>query len=246
MAEKALAIDDTLAEAHASLAEVYAHYDFDWEQSRRELENAIKLNPGYATAHHWLGVCYFSSIGRFSEGLAEVRKAIEIDPLSPIVSTERARALYLAREYDASIDQYRKSIEFDAGFAVAHEGLAYAYLQKSLFDDARAEIESAVTLSKRSARSLGDAGYVYGICGLRDKSLAILEELERLSGKIYVPEFGRALIYLGLGQKDKTMDWLSKAYEERGYLTWLKVDPIFDPLRNESRFIFLLEKLGLT
>ena len=93
---------------------------------------------------------------------------------------------------------------------------------------------------------MGDAGYVYGIVRLRDKALEMLEELERLSKKIYVPEYGRVLVHLGLGQKKEAMDWLLKAYEERGYLTWLKVDPIFDPLRNDPRFTSLLENLGLT
>ena len=245
MAEKALALDDNLAEAHASLAEVYAHYEFDWEKSRRELVKALSLNHGYATAHHWLGVCYFASLGKFSEGLVEARKATEIDPLSPIAATEVARALYLAREYDAAIEQARKSIEFDAGFAPTYEELAFASLQRSRFEDARAAIEEAVTLSKRGMRFLADSGYVYGICGLRDEALGILRELEGLSGKVFVPEYGRALIHLGLGEKDKALDWLLKAYEERGYLTWLKVDPIFDPLRSNSRFTSLLGKLGL-
>jgi len=245
LALKALSLNDDLAEAHAALSETMTHYYYDWGRADIELRKALELNPNYSQAHAWFGSCLLASQGRVEEALVENRKAAELDPLSTVIATEVGRTLYFARRYDEAIEQYKKSIEIDPSFAIAHKGLADVYSQKFMFTEALAEIDKAVKLAKGSIFILDDAGYVYAVCGRRDDAIKVLNQLDDMSSEMYVPEYGRAVIYLGLGDKDKAMEWLWKAYKERSFLTWLKVEPIFDPLREDSRFLDLLAKLGL-
>jgi tetratricopeptide (TPR) repeat protein len=180
-----------------------------------------------------------------AECLKEIDRAAEQDPLSMIILTDAAKNRYLSRQYDAAIEKYRKSLQVEPNFAIAHKGLAEVYVQMSMFDEAIEEIEKAIDLSKRSVFILDDLGYIYAKAGSRDQAQGVLDDLKALSGEEYVPAYGRAAIYVGLGDKDKALDWLEKAYDERGFVLYLKVDPIFDPLRNEKRFVSLLDKMGL-
>ena len=245
LALKALALDDHLAEAHAAMSETMSHYFYDWARADFELRRALRLNPNYSQAHSWLGSCVLASQGRLEEALDESRRAEELDPLSMIMITEVGRVLYFSRRYDEAIDQYKKALGIEPDFALAHKGLADVYSQKSMFGEALTEIERAVELSKGSVFILDDAGYVYAVSGKRNEAIKVLNHLNVLSSEMYVPEYGRAVIYIGLGDKDKAIEWLWKAYQERCFLTWLKVEPIFDPLREDPRFIALLGKLGL-
>ena len=244
LAEKALSLNDSLAEAHASLGEILMQYYFDWKRAGSELDRAIELNPSYATAHFWRATHYMA-LGRIDESLAQVRKAVELDPLSMIILTNAARDLYLAGRYDESIDQYRRSLQVDHDFPIAHKGLAEVYTQKGMHEEALREIEKAIVLSERSIFILDDLGYVYACAGKLEEARKVLEDLDRLATDQYVSSYGRAVIHAALGEKEIAMAWLEKAYEERSFLVYIKVDPAFDVLRKEEKFARLLDKMGL-
>lgn len=241
---KALALDGTLAEAHASMGEVMMQYYYDWPRAEDELNQALKLNPNYPTGHLWKST-YLLTQGLAEEAIAECRVAEELDPLSMIISTELGKTFYYARRYDDAVAQYSKSLEIDPNFAIAHKGLAEVYTKQSVFDKGLEEIERAIALSKRSVFILDDLGYIYALAGRRNEAEKILDELEILSTETYVPPYGRAAIYAGLGDNDNSMLWLNKAYEERSFLAWIKLDPVFDGLRGDERFAILLRQLGL-
>jgi adenylate cyclase len=241
---KALDLDDSLAEAHASMGEVMMQYYYEWDRAKNELDRALMLNPNYATAHLWKST-YFATQGLLDEAIAEVRVAQEMDPLSMIISTELGKTLYYAGKHKEAVEQYERSLEIDDRFAISHKGLAEVYAQQGKFDESILEIEKAIAISKRSVFILDDLGYVYALAGRRTDALKVLEELETLSTETYVPPYGRAAIYAGLGDFNNALVWLGKAFEERSFLAWIKVDPVFDAMRNDPRFLSLLEKLGL-
>lgn len=244
LAEKALSLNDTLAEPHASLGQALMQYYFDWKRSGSELDRALELNPSYATAHFWRATHYMA-LGRVGESLAQVRKAVELDPLSMIILTDAARDLYLARRYDESIDRYWKSLEVDPNFAIAHKGLAEVYSQIGKHEEAVSEIEKAIALSGRSIFILDDLGYIYARAGKRDEATRVLNDLDRLASEEYVPSYGRAVIHAALGNTEEALARVEKAYEERSFVVYLKVDPAFDNLRKEDRFVAVLDKIGL-
>jgi adenylate cyclase len=244
LAEKALSLDKSLAEAHASLGETLMWYYLDWARAGSELDEALQLNPSYATAHMWRAT-HHTAMGRFNDALTEVGRAVELDPLSMIILSDAARDLYLARRYDESIAKYQKSMEVDPNFAIAHKGLAEVYVQTGMYDSAITEIEKAIALSSRSPFILDDLAYIYGRAGKREQATKVLQDLNRLATDEYWPAYGRILIHAALGDKETALTWLEKAYEERSFLVYLKVDPAFDPLRKEERFAAILDKIGL-
>src|SRR5713101_382629 len=244
LAEKALSLNETIAEPHASLGQALMQYYFDWQRAGSELDRALELNPSYATAHFWRATHYMAH-GRISDSLTQVRKAVELDPLSMIILTDAARDLYLARRYDESIDQYLKSLEVDPTFPIAHKGLAEVYSQIGKHDEAVSEIEKAIALSGRSIFILDDLGYIYARAGKKDEATRVLRDLDRLASDEYVPAYGRAVIHTALGNHEEALAWLEKAYEERSFLVYLKVDPAFGTLRKERKFVAILDKIGL-
>ncbi len=244
LAEKALSLNETIAEPHASLGQALMQYYFDWQRAGSELDRALELNPSYATAHFWRATHYMAH-GRISDSLTQVRKAVELDPLSMIILTDAARDLYLARRYDESIDQYLKSLEVDPTFPIAHKGLAEVYSQIGMHDEAVSEIEKAIALSGRSIFILDDLGYIYARAGKKDEATRVLKDLDRLASDEYVPAYGRAVIHTALGDNEEALNWLEKSYEERSFLVYLKVDPAFDILRKEERLVAILDKMGL-
>jgi len=244
LAEKALSLNESIAEPHASLGEVLMQYFFDWKRAGSELDRALELNPSYATAHFWRAT-HHMALGRTDDSLTQVRKAVELDPLSMIILTDAARNLYLARRYDEAINQYQRSLDVDPNFPIAHKGLAEVYAQIGKYDEAVSEIERAIALSGRSIFILDDLGYIYARAGKREDARKVLEDLDKLANDEYVPSYGRAVICAALGNKEDAMNWLEKAYDERNFLVYLKVDPAFDTLRKEERFLSLLDKMGL-
>jgi len=244
LAEKALSLNESIAEPHASLGEVLMQYFFDWKKAGSELDRALELNPSYATAHFWRAT-HHMALGRTDDSLTQVRKAVELDPLSMIILTDAARNLYLARRYDEAINQYQRSLDVDPNFPIAHKGLAEVYAQIGKYDEAVSEIERAIALSGRSIFILDDLGYIYARAGKREDARKVLEDLDKLANDEYVPSYGRAVICAALGNKEDAMNWLEKAYDERNFLVYLKVDPAFDTLRKEERFLSLLDKMGL-
>jgi serine/threonine-protein kinase len=241
---KALALDQTLAEAHASVGGIN-ETDWNWKTAEREYKRALELNPNYASAHQWYAE-FLAHIGQFDEALAEMKLAEQLDPLSNIINTEVGWILYLAGEYDRAIEQYRAAVELDPEFAAAHWRLGEAYLQKKLFDEAVREIERAIELSGASMHMLARLAYAYAVSGKRYEALGVLNELNESAKRRYVSPYDIAIIYAGLGEKELALDWLERAYEERTvWLTFLKVEPAFNPLRDDPRFTDLLRHVGL-
>src|ERR1700687_5869925 len=209
---KALELDNTLSDAHTSLASL-GMFDWDWQSAGEEFRKAIELTPGYATAHHWYA-WHLNLFGRKSEAIAEMRKAESLDPLSLIISADMADVLFVARVYDASIQQSRKTLEMDPNFAIAHFELGQAYLQKRMYSEAIAELQRAIELSGGSTTFTSNLAYAYAIAGRRNEALKILNDLTvRSNGSSNAAE--TALIRAGLGENDQAMAWLEKAYSER-------------------------------
>jgi serine/threonine protein kinase/Tfp pilus assembly protein PilF len=243
-ATKALEIDDTLAEAYASLGFAKCRFEWDWSGSEKDFKRAINLNASYATAHHWYGDL-LEKIGRFDESIIETKRALTLDPLSLPINTSLGSCFKAARQYDQAIEQCKKAIEIDPSFSWAHSILAQAYLQKSMSELAISEFQKAVDYSGRSLEDLPQLANAYAVAGKKDEALNILEELNRRSKQTYVSGFSMALLYNGLGEKDKALEFLEKAYGERdGALCYLKYDLRFDNIRSDPRFQALLKKMN--
>jgi TolB-like protein/Tfp pilus assembly protein PilF len=246
---KALQLDDTLAEAHVSLGYVRTQFEWDWSGAEKEFQRAIELNPGFAIAHDRYGVA-LGRMGRVEEAVAEKRRAVELDPLSPIINRNLGITLYLARQYDQAIEQERKTLELDPNYIGAHLTLGQAYLQKSMYKDGMAELEKELAISPGNPVSLSWLGYGYAIVGRKAEAQKVLDQLNEISKHKYVPALQMALIYVGLGEKDKAFEWLERAYEERSIgsglsSTSIKLDSMYDPLRSDPRFADLLRRMNL-
>ena len=240
---KAVELDDTLAEAHISLAMSTDMFVWDWEAAEREYRRGIELNPGYATGHHWYAE-HLSETGRNDEAIAEIRKAESLDPLSLITGADVATLLVIARRYDEAIEHAKKTIELGPDFAVSHFALGMAYEQKGQSDGAIAAFQKAVEFSGGNTAFKSNLAHAYAVAGRRSDAVAILNELKDRSKHEFLNPSEIALIYVGLGQKDQAMVWLEKAYEGRFdpvILTW----PAFDPLRSDPRFHDLVRRIGL-
>jgi TolB-like protein/Flp pilus assembly protein TadD len=240
---KALELDNSLGEAHNSLAFVLDGFDWDFDAAGKEFLRAIELSPGYATAHHWYA-WHLSLLGRYDEAIAEMRKAENLDPLSLIINADLAELLGLAHSYDESIRQSRKTIEMDPNFALAHNHLAQAYLQKHMYDEAVAELQEAVRLSGDSPTCIANLARAYVASGKRSEAVKLLGDLKKRSNPGYSNASEIAMIYASLGAGDQAMNWLEKGYDER-FNPGVLLRPGFDPLRSDSRFQDLLHRVGL-
>src|SRR5271163_4428521 len=243
VATKALELDSTLGEAHKSLAFCLDGFDWDFDSAGKEFRQAIELNPGYATAHHWYA-WHLSLLGRYDEAIAEMRKAENLDPLSLIINADLAEMLVLAHSYDESIQQSRKTIEMDPNFALAHNQLAQAYLQKQMYDQAIAELQKAVQLSGNSPTCIANLARAYVASGKRSEAITLLGDLKKRSNPSYSYGSEIAVVYAALGDTDQAMNWLEKGYEER-FNPGVLLRPGFDPLRFDSRFQNLVHRVGL-
>jgi serine/threonine protein kinase/tetratricopeptide (TPR) repeat protein len=247
-AQKALELDDALAEAHASLASIKVFYDWDWAGAEAESKRAIELNPSYALAYVWYAIALRNE-GRLDEAVTENKRALELDPLSLLINRGLGVLFYNARQYDQAIEQERKTLELDATYIPAHRTLGMTYVQKSMYKDAIAEFEKTLTISPGNPYVLSEAGYAYAMSGRRADAQKALDQLNNVSKQEYVPAGYRAMIYTGLGEKDKAIEWLEKSYQEHFVIAEgtadIKVDPVFDPLRSDPRFADLLRRMNL-
>jgi TolB-like protein/Flp pilus assembly protein TadD len=242
-ARKALEIDDTLAEAHASLGSALFFYDLDLPQATLEFRRAIELNPNYATGHHWYGLNSLLSLGRFDVAIAEVKRALELDPLSLIINADLGRTYYFARRYDEAIEQLHKTLEMDPNFYFAHRHLGSALIIKGDFAAAIGEYEKARAVND-DPRVLGMLAYASARSGNKAEALKILEQMKEISRQRYVSAESFALVYLGLGNKEETLRWLEQSYQDRfPEITRIKIEPLLDPLRGDPRFESLANKI---
>jgi TolB-like protein/DNA-binding winged helix-turn-helix (wHTH) protein/Flp pilus assembly protein TadD len=242
-ATKALALDDSLGEAHTSLAFALDLYGWDWETAETEYKLAIKLNPGYATAHLWYA-WHLILMGRNSEGLFELRKAESLDPLSLIISADMADALCIAHLFDEAAQQSKKTLQMDPNFAIGHYELGQAFEQKHMHDQAIAEFQKAIEISGHSGVFDSNLAYVYAVLGRKEEAIKIAKDLEAQHDQNPSAEANIALIYVGLGDQDQAMIWLNKGYEAR-FNPSILLRPAFDPLRSDAQFKDLLRRIGL-
>lgn len=241
---KALEIDETLAEAHTSLAFIKFRWDWDRVETEREFQQAIRLKPSYAPAHQWYS-SYLVALGRFDEAIAEAKRTQELEPLSFIASSHLGWILYLSGQNERAIEQCSRILDLDPNFfpALRYRGLAYE--QKGMYPEAILEFQKGVKLSG-SPLMLALLGHAYAAAGKTSEAQHVLSELQDLQGRRYVSPYTVAAIYTGLGEKDQAFKWLEKAYEERDiWLMNLKVDPVFSKLRSDRRFPDLLARTGL-
>ena len=245
-AKRALELDDTLAEAHTSMARVLMAYEWDWAGAEREFKRAIDLNPRYPLAHTWYGL-YLAAVGKPEASQAEQKLALELDPLSLTMNFGMGQSLYWSRDHERAIQQFQRTIELDPSFPPAYIYLPSAYEQLGRYDEA---IE---TLQKMPAKdgiewafSMGMLGKIYAERGRTQEARAILEQIKRAAGTRYVPTQGMVLVHLGLGEKDQAFSLLERAVEDRAFqLQWLKVDPRWDPIRSDPRFADIIRRMGL-
>jgi serine/threonine-protein kinase len=244
---RALELNSSLAEAHASLAGVKQWFEWDWPGARREFERAIELSPGYALAYLWYAWFWIAQ-GNPERALAEGRRVEELDPLSLIASTDLGELLYYARQYEDAIAQHRKTLEMDPRFWVSHLNLARAYVQVSAFDEALKELQEAATLSEDYPSCEAFRGYTYAMMGKRDDALGALERLLKMSRERNVPSYLIALVHAGLGDLDEAFSWLDRALARRDsawLLYYVSADPWADALRPDSRFAGILRAFNL-
>jgi TolB-like protein/DNA-binding winged helix-turn-helix (wHTH) protein/Tfp pilus assembly protein PilF len=240
---KALELDDSLGEAHNSLAFCLDGYDWNFDAAEKEFRRAIELNPGYAPAHHWYA-WHLALLGHNDDALAEMRKAASLDPLSLNINSDLAELLLIARFSDESIEQSRKTIEMDPAFPAAHNQLAQGYLAKHLYGEAIAELQKAIQLSGDSPIFTANLARAYVGANRKADAAELLNDLKRSSVPGYSLAAEIAMVYTALGDKDQAMRWLEKGYEERvnpGVL----LRPCFDPLRSDPRFQALVRRIGL-
>ena len=242
---KALELDPSLAEPHASLGVIHRDYEWNWAAAETEFQRAIELNPGYVEAYHWR-TTLFGMLGRKQEALEGKAGALAMDPLSVVIRTDLARMLYFFRDYDRSLQEFQAAIEMDPNFGSAHLWMAHVYQQKGLVDGALSELKEGLRLSGESAYALAKLGHGYALAGLRDDAQAILKQLLTSARQKHVSPYDIAMIHVGLGQIDQAFACLESAYEQRSlWLGYLKVEPQLDALRSDPRFRRMLDRLGL-
>jgi len=241
---KALELDDTLAEAHASLALVEMMSDWDWVRAEQGFQRAINLNPTYSPARQWYAKL-LTALGRHEEALTEIKMAQDLDPLSLIVGAIVGYVHYYARQYDRAIYYSQKNLELDPHFALTYWDLGWSYQQKGMYPEAVATFQKAVSLSG-GTKMVSELGYTYALSGRNDEAEKELKKLLRLSKRQYVSPYEIALIYVGLGEKDSALTWLERAAEDRAWESiCLQVEPKFDRFRSDSRFTELVRRIGL-
>ena len=242
---KALELDDSLAEAHAISGWIKFWFDWDWAGSESEFRRAIDLNPNNADARR--GYAHLlSNTGRHEEALREVARARELDPLSLITNTLQGQFLHSAGRDDEAVRSFERAFELDPNFWVAHVNLANVFIRKKMYGQALAQLAKAREQSRGNTHAISVTGHVLALSGERERARGVLEELRRLSGERHVPPYNLAVVHHGLGEREETLAWLERAYEERDVLlTFAAVDPKWDSLRGDPRFVSLLERMNL-
>ncbi|MFC2163599.1 tetratricopeptide repeat protein [Acidobacteriota bacterium] len=243
-ASKALEIDNTLAQAHNSLAGLLTSFFWDWERAEDEFKRAIELNPNYSTAHIWYAE-HLWSMGRAEESIQQAKIALELDPLSLMIRTVLGIVFHFAGQYEQAVKQYQSTLEIDPDFQEAHHWLGRTYVQMGEFEDAIEHLQIANKLSGEETGDQAVLGYAFALAGKRTEAEEILDQLKSMASNRYVSPLDIAMLCTGLDKKSEAIGWLEKAYEERSErFVYLKVNPEFDPLRAEPRFKDLMDKMN--
>lgn len=243
---RALEIDDSLAQPHATLGCTSAINDWDWVGAEAEFKRAIELNPSYATARQWYAINCLTPLGRHDEAISELRKAQAVDPLSLGVQASLALAFYYSRRFDEAIRQSRLTLEMEEDFGLTHLFLAWSHLQQSEYESAIAACKRACEIGKNDPVALAALGQAYALAGHKTDAKRLLDKLLALAQTRYVPASEVAILWLSLGQTETALQWLHRALDEKTLrLIYLKVEPRFDELRSEPGFLEILRTVGL-
>jgi tetratricopeptide (TPR) repeat protein len=238
-------LDPDLAEAHVSLGYSALVYDWNFPEAEREFSRALALRPDYATAHQYYAY-YLTAMGDVNQAITERKRALSIEPKSPLLNTALGEAYYEARQFGSSIGPNQQALSIDPRYAVAIINIGRAFEQMGKFPEAQQAYQSILAFASTDPCLLSLLGHLYAVTGQQEQARGILSRLRELSRNQYVPSLYVALIYIGLGDKEQAFAWLDKAYEERcDFLVYLPTDPMADPLRTDPRFKALLERLGL-
>ena len=243
-AERAIELQETSAEAHTALGLLLCFSDVNFAQSEKEFKRAIELNPNYATAHHWFGNALLVALGRFDEAISENKRAVELDPLSLIINADLGSTFMMARQYDQAIAQLQRTLTLDNKFGYTHWNLGEALYLKGDTAAAIAEYTKARTLDD-DPQIIALLGRAYADTGQKDQALELVRELEARAGQQFVRGYLMALVYIGLGDKTKAIDYLEREYQNHDNIdtAWIRADPMLDPLRGDPRFEALAEKI---
>jgi len=242
--QRALQLDDSLGEVHASLGLINL-YLWQFGEAEKEYKRAIELNPNYPTTHHWYSadLCI---LGRLGEAMAEVKRAQQLDPLSLVIGDTITIYYFLKGDLNAGIEQCKRNIELDPNYPRAHSNLGWAYLKQGREQEAMDELQKGVELSGRGSQELGYLGYGYGTLGKRTEAMAVLRELEERYARRETPATYPAAVYAGLKEKDQAFAWLERDFQARtGVLIFIAVRPVYDTLRDDPRYTDLLRRIGL-
>lgn len=244
-ARRALELEPELPEGHAALASVRCQFDWNWSECGAELERTVALDPNYASGHQWLGE-YLVQRGRFAAGLEELKKARALDPVSASIHTNLGIGYMYARRYDEALACFGEALELEPDFLLAHRVEGLTLVRSGRVEEGLASLQRAVAQSPRSAHATADLGYALGHTGREAEAREALKALESLHRERPVSPYDFALVHVGLGETQPALDRLEQGYAERVTgMRWIKIDPIFDPLRHEPRFQELLRRVGL-
>ena len=244
-ANRALSINENLAEAHNALAFVKYRYHLKWSEAEHHFKRAISLNPNYATAHQWYG-SYLAATGRLEESVIQARTAHELEPFSLTIYSDFVRSLYYAGHLDDARKESLKLLELDQTFARAHYEAGLILEEQGKLDEAIGEFRQALKKSPDNVAVLTALGHAQALAGKRSDAEKVVARLQQLSKQQYVSPFHTAVVYAGLDDRKLALDWLEKSQEERfNWMPFIKVDPVFKNLRSETRFVELSKTLGL-
>jgi TolB-like protein/Tfp pilus assembly protein PilF len=250
-ARKALELDETLAEAHAALALVHHHYYWNWKEAERAYRRAIELNPSYAAAHLWYAWLLLA-LNRRDEAMAEIEKTMRIvqetNPHRMVaVHATRAQAYYFGREFERAIEECEKALHLDPNHFMLHYILGRAYRRLGQGEKAIAQFKAAQKSSSEIPLVNAVLGLAYAVSGRKEQTQQVIDMFKAAGSKRYIPPTYFAILYAGMGDKDQSIAWLERAYEERAdLLTWLNVEPMMDDVRGDPRFFALIKRIGLT
>jgi tetratricopeptide (TPR) repeat protein len=240
-AARALELDDSLAEAHTSLGGVAAVYDWDWARAEREFGRALELNPNYTPAHHWYAILVLAAQGRRGESIAEMRRAVDLDPVSPLLRTDLGWAYFLAGQDGPALEQYRKALDLDPSFLEAHDRFWRYYQYRSMSDEAIAEWEKAERIAGRGSTGTVESAFHLGGYKKALREIVVYEQKEREDS------YDMAVFYALAGEEHQAMGALQKSFQNREPgIIYLKVDPLLNSLQSDPRYQDLLRRMGLS